>query len=151
LTRRAATGWFLAGLLLVATGCFDPKIQSGAFTCHPPDHPQCPDGQQCVGGYCVQPGSTVPTPSENDLAAAATEPDLAPVGPTTPTMDLRQPPPAADLSAAAAPDLSRQHPDLSIAHDMATPTCVGPRGDCTYHQNSVCCSNYCIYSTNTCR
>ena len=29
--------------------------------------------------------------------------------------------------------------------------CVGKGGDCTYHNNSVCCSNYCVYSTNTCK
>ena len=37
-------------------------------------------------------------------------------------------------------------PDLSQPQQ-----CVPSGGDCTYHNNKICCSNYCIYKTNTCR
>src|SRR5581483_4664939 len=30
-------------------------------------------------------------------------------------------------------------------------SCVGTGGDCTYHNNKVCCSSYCIYASNTCK
>jgi hypothetical protein len=63
--------------------------------------------------------------------------------------------PVADLASARdltpALDLTQAPPDLAPQKDLAKPSCVGTGGDCTYHNNSVCCSNYCTYSTNTCR
>src|ERR1700681_2828647 len=59
---------------------------------------------------------------------------------------------------SATPDSSSAAPDMSPA-DFSTPppapdlgpACVPTGGDCTYHNNSACCSSYCIYSSNTCR
>jgi hypothetical protein len=46
--------------------------------------------------------------------------------------------------------------DGATASDMSEPdlahsSCVASGGDCTYHKDSVCCSRYCEYSTNTCK
>jgi hypothetical protein len=49
----------LVALLLIFGGCFDPQIKNGGFTCHPPDHPECPDGMECVAGICQIPGTTI--------------------------------------------------------------------------------------------
>jgi Rieske Fe-S protein len=58
--------------------------------------------------------------------------DLSPLGPRN------------DLSPAAPNDLARPAPA-----DMAA-ECAPPGADCTYHDDSKCCSRYCIYKTNTC-
>jgi hypothetical protein len=48
-------------------------------------------------------------------------------------------------------------PDLASPADLAPPppdlarSCVGSGGDCRYHRDSVCCSKYCVYRTNTCQ
>jgi hypothetical protein len=130
--------------LVLLSGCFDPQIKQGGFTCHPPDHPQCPSGFQCVNGLCVQGQGSLPVQPqvESDLAVAE---DLQPS-----PLPLPAPP---DLARPAMPDLTAPPEDLARPHhaDMAQPTCVATGGDCTYHKNSVCCSNYCIYSSNTCK
>lgn len=43
-------------------------------------------------------------------------------------------------------------PDQGMgARDMKGSSCMPTGGDCTYHNNKACCSNYCEYATNTCR
>jgi hypothetical protein len=51
----------LVAVILLFAGCYDPQIKNGGFTCHPPDHPQCPDGMECIAGICQVPGTTIPT------------------------------------------------------------------------------------------
>src|SRR5262245_42845247 len=52
--RRA---WCLAlaasGSALVLWSCYSPTLSSPGFYCHVNDSPQCPDGQKCMGGRCV--------------------------------------------------------------------------------------------------
>jgi hypothetical protein len=43
----------LAASLLVAGGCFNPKVKSGGFACNGPGDGQCPAGYFCVGGLCL--------------------------------------------------------------------------------------------------
>jgi hypothetical protein len=59
-------------------------------------------------------------------------------------VDVAGPQDGAAPRDGAAPD------DLSEP-DMAHASCVASGGDCTYHKDSVCCSKYCEYSTNTCK
>lgn len=60
---------------------------------------------------------------------------------------------SADMAHASSTDMAQSSStDMAMASstDMAM-ACVGPGGDCTFHNDAVCCSNYCIYSTNKCR
>jgi len=111
-------------LILLALGaCYRPNLASESFYCHANDNPACPDGQSCVSGRCVSPRDGGGEDGAMDLSSAASQ-DLSMPGST---------------------------PDMSKTHDMASGGCVGTGGDCTYHNNSVCCSNYCVYSSNTCK
>lgn len=70
-----------------------------------------------------------------------------------------------DGSVAQASDMARSTPldlggkadagapvgDLAtVAADLA-PACVPTGGDCSGHNDAVCCSKYCVYATNSCR
>jgi hypothetical protein len=134
---------WLLGALVAVSGCFNPQVPSGAFACDPPDHPQCPDGLTCVNKLCVDENAAVNLPSDGDLAMP---PLITPSLPPRPAADMSTPP-----NPSAPPDLSQASPDLSPRPDLAHPACVATGGDCTYHNDSVCCSKYCTYSTNTCK
>ena len=41
----------VAGLL--SSGCVNPELGDGWFTCSD-EHPDCPEGQTCGGGRCVK-------------------------------------------------------------------------------------------------
>jgi len=123
--------WLVGAVLLAFSGCFNPQIQSGDFACDPPDHPQCPQGFTCVNKLCLADSEAVNVPLD-DLSYAG---DLATPPLITPSMPPKS---VADMGVAARPDL-------------AQPMCVATGGDCTYHQDAVCCSSYCIYSTNKCK
>ncbi len=119
----------ILGFLLVAASCARPLIGGSDPSCV--GTARCPVGQSCVAGQCVggDPGAS------NDLSV----------------------PPVADMAEATL-DLSEAKPDLSTAPDLLsslaldlTPACVATGGDCTYHNNGICCSNYCVYKTNTCK
>jgi hypothetical protein len=119
--------YWLAILLLA--GCYDPKLGAPGFFCHATDNPACPDGQTCVEGRCINTGSQI-TPA--DFAAAVDH--------------------GADSSTNESGDMRSGSTDLSSPpRDLSQSSCVATGGDCTYHKNSVCCSNYCVYSTNTCK
>jgi hypothetical protein len=100
----------------------------------------------CFSFGCARPLIGEPCPGA-DPTCSANPADLA----VEPTVDLSQP-----SSAAQPPDLSARI-DLRAATDLSepprdlAPACVPTGGDCTYHKNSVCCSHYCIYSSETCR
>ncbi len=59
--------------------------------------------------------------------------------------------------AHASPDLGVKSGDMSAApSDLATApadllACVATGGNCSNHNDAVCCSHYCVYATNTCR
>ena len=69
-----------------------------------------------------------------------------------------------DASVADPADMARSAPDLggkgdasappsdlsTVAADLA-PACVPTGGDCSGHNDAVCCSKYCVYATNSCR
>jgi hypothetical protein len=133
--------WSVVAFLFVAA-CYSPHFGNPGFFCHPEDVPACPDGQQCVDGRCMA-GGTVPVDlgvggvgggGSGDSGAPMSMPDLShPSGP----VDMKTP---KDFSMPSG------------GGDMASGGgCVGTGGDCTYHNNAVCCSNYCIYSSNTCK
>jgi hypothetical protein len=42
--------------LLLLAGCFNPKLGSPGYYCHPEDKPACPDGQECISGRCQNRG-----------------------------------------------------------------------------------------------
>lgn len=90
----------------------------------------CPGGYACVLGRCQPSGIAPPA----DLATEATPDDLA------------IPPMSTDLSVTAGADLSTSLPPPDLA-----PACVPKGGSCYFHKDAVCCSRYCIYSSNTCR
>jgi hypothetical protein len=111
-------------LTLGLASCYAPKLGDPGFFCHPTDNPACPDGQSCFRGRCVAVvgfGDGSPAPQDSGTS-----------GPPGSTPDLG----ASDLGAS----------DLSTK-----PACAPTGGDCTYHNNAACCSNYCVYKTNTCK
>ncbi|MCU1279304.1 MAG: hypothetical protein JWM53_2850, partial [bacterium] len=61
-------------------------------------------------------------------------------------------PAALDLGSNHPPDQSLPPSDLAIAaaNDLA-PSCVATGGNCSNHNDAICCSHYCVYATNTCR
>jgi hypothetical protein len=78
-----------------------------------------------------------------------TLPDLVSVGDFPPVQQ-------SDLSSTQQNDLASAHDlasanDLASAPDLAKSSCVATGGDCTYHRDAVCCSGYCVYSTNKCK
>lgn len=89
----------------------------------------CPDGFACVLGRCQDTGLAV----RADLSSSPPADDLGESGST----DLATPP-GADLMSLPPP------PDLA-------PACVPTGGSCYFHKDAVCCSRYCVYSTNKCR
>jgi hypothetical protein len=56
------------------------------------------------------------------------------------------------VDMAQAKDLATRPADLEVSRspDLA-PVCVPSGGDCTSHNDSACCSHYCVYSTNKCK
>jgi hypothetical protein len=58
---------FVLPFLCLVASCYSPKHGNPGFYCHPEDVPACPDGQQCVGGRCVN----------NDFDAGLAGRDLA--------------------------------------------------------------------------
>ena len=58
-----------------------------------------------------------------------------------------------DMAHAASGDMSQPASgDMATAAstDMAT-ACLPTGGNCSFHNDAACCSNYCIYATNLCR
>jgi hypothetical protein len=128
-------------------GCYSPKLGSPGFYCHPEDVPACPDGQTCIDGRCYTSGSGpvgggVGSGGSEDLGANGKPHDQGTPGSPQP-----------DLAQSSLPDLKSPPPDLttSTTPDLASGSCVPTGGDCTYHNNGVCCSKYCVYKTNTCK
>ena len=124
--------WLGCGaLMLVLSGCARPQL----FECR---GSSC--GQASTGAPGADAGATFST-GPGDASSPADAPDQSVA--------------LADLSMMAAPDLSASPAPADLASaapaDLAHPSCVGSGGSCYYHQNGVCCSNYCIYSNNTCR
>jgi hypothetical protein len=122
----------------LASSCFNPHLKNRSFACSLDDVPACPEGFTCIDGLCDD-GSGGLRVIGDDLAdlAGSTPADLGTVTPPSPP-DFSTPPPPP--------------PDFSIEPDLSQPQqCVPSGGDCTYHNNKICCSNYCIYKTNTCR
>jgi hypothetical protein len=70
------------------------------------------------------------------------------LGRCQPTHATDQGTPAEDLASSS--EMSLPHGDLSKPADLAPP-CVMTGGSCYLHRNAVCCSKYCVYSTNKCR
>jgi hypothetical protein len=124
-------------VLIVLAGCFSPQFGSPGFYCHEGDTPACPDGQKCINGQCYDENAAVPIHNGgNDGSGGMSTDDMGSSGWPGPDLSAGMSPP---------PDLSQPSPPPDLR------SCVGTGGDCTYHKNSVCCSNYCIYSSNTCK
>ena len=117
---------WLIGLVALSASCYRPKLGNPGFYCVANANPACPDGQLCVDGRCVDPGTM---PELGTFDGPASDQALA---------DLSS---AQDASGPV--DLGKE-PDLA-------PMCVASGGSCYYHRNNVCCSGYCIYMTNKCR
>ena len=127
--------WLL--LVVCLAGCFSPELGSPSFYCHEEDTPACPDGQKCVGGRCYAQNADVNGNVGGSSDDAGVPDDLAMGGWGGGAGDLASPLAPHDLATPSSP------PDLL--------SCVGTGGDCTYHNNKVCCSSYCIYASNTCK
>ena len=115
----------------MSSSCYAPSIPNRTFSCLPTDSPACPEGFRCIDGYCDNGTGVKDSSTDAKLidGAVQNQNDLAAT--------------AADLSSS--PDLK------SVAPVDLAPQCVAKGGDCTYHQDSVCCSQYCVYSTNKCK
>lgn len=117
-----------APFALLATwliGCYAPHFASPGFFCNPDDKAGCPVGQVCASGRCVDSTATVAA----DMSITHGFTDASMSG-------------ATDLAAGA---------DMSVQPDLSMAACRPTGGDCTYHQDKVCCSKYCVYSTNKCK
>ena len=116
----------IASFALLATwltGCYAPHFASPGFFCAPGDPTGCPSGQVCTSGRCVDATAT----STADLSTSS-----------------------ADAALSSSTDLASSD-DLSAPPDLAVAACRPTGGDCTYHQDKLCCSSYCVYSTNKCK
>jgi hypothetical protein len=136
---------FAVALLAFATlpACYDPQVKDRGYLCNAQDPSPCPDGYQCVNGFCDNGSSRTTTQGVADGStgdSATRPPDLAGQTPVS-NPDLSSPDPTPDLSPMPTPG-----PDMTPA-----PSCVPTGGDCTYHNDAICCSSYCIYKTNTCK
>ncbi len=135
----------LAGLVVILfAGCYHPDLGSPSFFCHEDDHPACPDGQLCIDGRCAYRASPDSEAAPPDLAV-----DMA----------MLQSPPdlsyhhsSKDFSGSSSKDFSGSSThDLTAAQLPDGASCVPTGGDCTYHNDSICCSKYCIYASETCQ
>jgi hypothetical protein len=141
----------LAGVLLLAAACYQPRVKNGGYSCKPTDVPACPDGYFCVEGWCLDhPGklnttgdlSTFSNHDGDDLSTPGDPEDLAS---NTPRDFAKEP---ADL-AKQPPDLSpvrdmAQPRDLTPPPDLATGMCAHAGTPCT--SDAECCSNTCSAS-----
>jgi hypothetical protein len=115
----------LAASLLVAGGCFDPKVKSGGFTCSGPGDGECPAGYFCVGGFCLD--------SPNGVAPGGTGGNGGP--------DLSQGA-TQDLSMVTVDMASRQSIDMTQTgniSDMARPI-----QDMALSTGNSCVHSYCM-------
>jgi hypothetical protein len=67
------------------------------------------------------------------------------------TADLSQPASSADLASLPAKDQGAAPADLTSSSSDLAAACVATGGSCAVHNDSVCCSKYCVYATNTCK
>jgi hypothetical protein len=76
--KRLGFGLFAAALSLgagmLAVSCYSPDLSGVQYTCDE-FNPYCPDGLECIGGVCLQPGSPLPDggssgPPDGTMAAA---------------------------------------------------------------------------------
>lgn len=127
---------------LLCAGCYAPKVKNRGFSCVATQADACPAGFACINGLCDDGSGGAPPAPVADMAqgnggggggggGGDGSNDMAHA-----THDMSMPPPV-DMSMPAPPDMAS--------------SCVAKGGDCTYHNDSICCSKYCIYSSNTCR
>lgn len=126
----------LIGFALL-TGCFNPHVKNGGFSCDPTPAPACPSGFYCVNHQCVDtPGGTGDTAA--DLSAPA---DLT--GMPASSVDMAQggPTPQPDLSQMAPPpDLAQTN---TCAHSICT-TGVSLADGCSNCVTKICTvDSYC--------
>lgn len=69
------------------------------------------------------------------------------------TSDMARASSSSDMAQASSgdPDMASSPPiDMATAPaDMLS--CLPTGGDCTGHNDAICCSKYCVYATNTCK
>jgi hypothetical protein len=130
-------------------GCYNPRLEATSFYCHPEDVPACPDGQSCIEGVCVSPGTTPPpaigSGGSDDMGDSSND-------------DLATPPDLAHHHSPPHDFAMPQSPDFATPTDLASNAdggqCVPLGGYCN-HNDSVCCSMWCDWSStspthNTC-
>lgn len=79
----------ILGCLLGGAGCYRPKIANGAFSCAI-SH-VCPTGFDCIGGFCVRPGTAVDVDLGGLLGDLAMSMDLGAPGDLAAEPDLIKP------------------------------------------------------------
>ncbi len=93
----------------------------------------CPQQQPCV--HFVGPSGGTGGNGASDDGGAVTVADMAHAPP--------------DLGAKSG-DMASSPSDLaSTPADLLS--CVAAGGNCSNHNDAICCSHYCVYATNTCR
>jgi hypothetical protein len=118
----------LAASLLVAGGCFNPRVKNGGFACSGSDDGQCPSGYYCVSGYCLD------TP--NGLAPGGSGGGNG--------QDLSQGP-VRDLSSVVEDMSQLQSIDMAQGGNIADMT--QPVQDMTSSTGNSCAHSYCTTGT----
>lgn len=135
---RSAVVVSAVGLFFVA--CYNPKLESPGYFCHPEDVPACPDGQRCVNGRCVNGDPGGRPDGSDDLGAGVG--DMAGGGDDGGGgSDLG----ASDMSMMPAPDLAGTMMTLGcVAYTQCLAACsdAACRSACDARRTTQAASKY---------
>jgi hypothetical protein len=107
----------------------------GLFLACGQSNPTCTKGDHCVHYLAGLPGTGG---NGGGGGSSGVGPDMAKA-------------PAGDMAKASSADMASSSTDMAMASTDMAMSCVATGGDCTFHNDAICCSGYCIYSSNTCR
>ncbi len=132
-------GLFVGFGSLLINGCYSPKLGTPGFYCHEGDNPACPDGQMCLQGRCVAPGTHVVPSSDLGMNNNGGD-DLA--GNNNNPVDMAHSSGNKDFSTNHPPDLSQPNTGMTGCNGLLN--CLNA---CA--ANDQTCANNCFSNTTS--